>query len=141
MLRVHSSCLWTGLAVIAAVVGGCSRDGFESSVSGSVKLDGKSIGPGVVVFAPVGVNANPATGTINANGDYSLLTSRTAGLAPGKYQVSVSVREMPANLQPGDRPPPGKLLIPEKFASSATSGLEFEVKPGSNRIDIPLDSN
>ncbi len=117
---------------------GCSRSDLGSEVSGQVTLDGKPIGPGVVVFAPADGKSNPATGAIGLDGWYSMKTSRAVGLKPGKYSLSVSAREVPAHLEPGERPPPGRLLTPEKYESTTTSGLEFEVTSGNNTIDIPL---
>jgi hypothetical protein len=93
----------------------------------------------MVVFAPSG-GGKPATGSIESDGSYMLKTSREEGLAAGTYNVAVSIREMPQNVKRGDRPPPGKLLIPEKYEQSTTSSLEFEVKPGENTIDIELTS-
>jgi hypothetical protein len=119
---------------------GCNSSSQESQVVGSVKLDGDPIGPGTVVFAPVEGGRKPATGSIDADGNYSLNTSREAGLAAGKYAVAVSIREMPQNVKRGDRPPLGKLLIPEKYEQSSTSGLEYQVEPGTNTIDIELSN-
>jgi len=119
---------------------GCNRSSLEADVSGTVTLDDQPIGPGVVVFARAG-GGSPAIGTIDAGGRYRLKTSRETGLAAGTYHVSVSIRERPVDIQPGERPPPGKLLIPEKYAQSATSGLEFEVQSGRNTIDIELTSS
>ena len=124
--------------LVAALIG-CGRGALESEVSGTVTLDGKRIGPGVVVFSPA-EGGKPATGSIESNGSYTLKTSRELGLAAGKYAVAVSIREMPAEIKPGDRPPPGKLLIPENYEQSTTSGLEFDVQPGRNTIDIELNS-
>lgn len=67
-------------------------------------------------------------------------TSRELGLAPGKYKVAVSIRELPQNVKRGDRPPPGKLLIPARYEQNTSSGLEYDVKPGQNTIDIELKS-
>jgi hypothetical protein len=128
--------VWFFGAVLVLLVG-CGGTSQQSEVSGTVTLDGRAIGPGMVVFAPM-AGSQPATGAIAADGGYYLKTSREIGLAAGRYRASVSVRELPANLKPGDRPPPGKLLIPEKYELSTTSGLEFEVAPGKNRIDIEL---
>jgi hypothetical protein len=128
------------ILAVAAIAAGCSGGHLESEVAGTVTLDGKAVGPGIVIFAPVGGKENPATGPIERDGSYSLKTSRTIGLKAGKYQVGVSVRELPVNPKPGDRPPPGKMLIPDKYESSDTSGLEFEVTPGSNTINIELKS-
>ncbi len=127
-----------GLLLLSAMTS-CSRSSQESQVSGVVTLDGNAIGPGIIVFAPLG-SGKPATGSIESDGSFMLMTSRETGLAPGKYQVAVSVREVPQNVKRGDRPPPGKLLIPEKYEDSTTSGLEYEVAPGKNTIDIELKS-
>jgi hypothetical protein len=83
----------------------------------------------------------PATGSIESDGSYSVNTSREPGLAPGEYQVAVSIREMPENVTRSDHPPPGKLLIPEKYEQATTSGLQFEVVPGVNVIDVELTSS
>jgi hypothetical protein len=132
----------TGALLCSMVVGfaaGCGETSQESQVSGNVSLDGKRLGPGIIVFAPVG-NGTPAIGPIEHDGSYSMSTSHEVGLSAGKYKVGISIREVPANVKRGDRLPPGKLLIPEKYEDSATSGLEYDVAPGSNTIDIELKS-
>jgi len=123
--------------LIVIVVTGCHRSSQESQVSGVVTLDGNPIGPGMIVFAPVD-GGKPATGSIEGSGSYALITSREPGLAAGKYKVAISIRELPANVKRSDQIPPGKLLIPERYEQSTTSGLEYEVAPGGNTIDIAL---
>ncbi len=113
---------------------------MESDVSGTVTLDGNKIGPGTIVFAPVNTGGKPATGSIERDGSYQLRTSRDAGLAAGSYRVAVSVRKMPENVKRGERPPVGKLLIPEKYEDEHKSGLQYEVSPGRNTINIELVS-
>lgn len=126
-------------AVILTLSSGCSGSKQESQVSGHVSLDGKRVGPGTVVFAPVGAG-RPATGAVDADGHYSMSTSNESGLGAGKYKAAVSIREPAPDMKRGDRPPPGKLLIPAKYEDSAASGLEYEVETGSNTIDIELRS-
>jgi hypothetical protein len=131
---------WMGsCAVLACVLAGCSGDRLESQVSGVVTLDGQPIGPGTVVFAPAD-GGPPATGSVGEDGRYTLKTSRAEGLAAGTYRVALSIRKIPENFNPADRLPPGESLIPEKYEQSSTSGLEFEVSPGNNTIDLPLTS-
>jgi hypothetical protein len=129
------------ISVLAAVLlCGCSQNGKESEVSGKVTLDGNGVGPGVVVFVPIGRQGNPATGAIQLGGDYFLTTSRDLGLSAGKYKVSVSVFDQPP-VKPGERSMvEAKLVTPEKYVSAETSGLEYDVKPGSNTIYIELKS-
>jgi hypothetical protein len=135
--RLGASAVFCSVAV--GLLSGCSRSSQESQVSGRVLLDGKRIGPGTIVFAPVG-DGKPATGAVDENGNYSMHTNREVGLGAGKYKIAVSIRELPPDIKRGDRPPPGKLLIPEKYEDNAKSGLEYDVSPGSNTIDIELKS-
>jgi hypothetical protein len=126
--------------MVVGFAAGCTRSSQEAQVSGNVSLDGKQIGPGIIAFAPVG-NGTPAIGPIDHDGSYSMSSSHEIGLGAGKYKVGVSIREVPLNVKRGDRPPPGKLLIPEKYEDSAKSGLEYDVAPGSNTINIELKSH
>jgi hypothetical protein len=126
------------LIVIAAALAGCSGSDLGAEVSGQVTLDGESVGPGVVVFAPVDGKSNPPEGAIMPDGSYFLKTSRDLGLRPGAYKVAVSVYNSP-DVKPGERSTVlPKLVTPEKYSSAETSGLQYEVKPGDNTIDIDL---
>src|SRR4051812_43213439 len=129
----------SGAALIAVFVG-CRASSMQSEVSGTVTLDGSKIGPGTIVFAPVGGSGKPATGSIESDGSYQLKTSRESGLAAGTYRVAISIRKMPENVKRGERPPLGKLLIPEKYEDETKSGLQYKVSPGRNRINIELVS-
>ena len=66
-----------------------------------------------------------AAGFADASGKYTLLTGSTQGLPAGKYKVGVI--------------PPKNSKVPEKYYAPATSGLEYDVVPGSNTIDIALE--
>jgi len=139
-LRSSSTVVKYLVVAALALVTGCSKSGLESSVSGTVSLDGAAIGPGVLVFVPATGGGNPAKGAIQPNGNYELQTSNTAGLHSGKYKVSVTVLDQPP-VAPGERSMvAAKSRIPEKYNVIETSGLEFEVTSGSNTIDIELVS-
>lgn len=134
---LSSTCLLA--AVLVALSIGCSGAALESQVSGTVSLDGKPIGPGLVVFALDGAG-KPAIGAIQSDGSYQMKTSRQIGLLPGHYLVAVTIREQPVNMQPGDRPPPGKSRIPERYEAVETAGIACDVQSGSNTFDIALVS-
>jgi hypothetical protein len=120
---------------------GCFGSGLGADVEGMVSLDGKPIGPGVVIFAPVEGSENPATGAIQTDGSYFLKTSRERGVRPGSYKVALQIHEIPTDRAYGERDMrPVKSRIPEKFTTVGTSGLTFDVDAGSNTIDIPLTS-
>jgi hypothetical protein len=140
MRRIRQTELVLGRLCLVFVAG-CSGGGFQSSVSGTITLDGKAIGPGFLVFAPLAGGTNPANGAIQPDGSYELKTANTAGLRPGKYKVSVTVLDQP-DVPPGERSyVVAKSRIPEKYNDVNTSGLEFDVASGSNTIDIRLSSN
>ena len=127
-------------ALVVATLQGCA-DKLEAEVSGVVTLDGQPIGPGTVNFSPLDGESNPAVGTIAPDGSYTLKTSRTVGLAAGTYRIAVSVFENQASSAPGQRSnAPPKLRTPEKYNSVETSGLQFEVEPGHNTLNIELTS-
>jgi hypothetical protein len=123
----------------AAMIVGCSHGDLGAEVSGNVTMDGKSIGPGIVNFSPAVGDSNPGIGNIQQNGSYSVKTSRTEGLVPGKYRVAVTVYANQGDTRE-QLPGPPKLLTPAKYNDVATSGLEYDVAPGRNTIDIELRS-
>jgi len=121
---------------------GCSGSKFDAQVSGTIRLDDNPIGPGVVIFAPADAKTNPARGAIQPDGTYTLKTGRDIGLPPGKYQVSLQIVELPADVVPGQRDMrPTKSLIPQRYTDTTTSGFEFEVMPGDNTIDIEMTTS
>jgi hypothetical protein len=137
-------CRYLALAILAACVAvsvGCSQKGLGATAAGRVTLDGKPIGPGFISFVPVGETRNPAQGEIQFNGTYSVETAHMAGLPPGKYRVAVHVYQQQPGVDPHVRQmemPP--LVHPEKYASTDTSGLEYEIAPGDNTINVELNS-
>lgn len=140
LARVNRICMAISGAAFFAVFVGCRGASMESEVLGTVTLDGNKIGPGTIVFAPSAPGSKPATGSIESDGTFRLKTSRETGLAAGTYRVAVSIRKMPENVKRGERPPLGKLLIPEKYEDETKSGLEYQVSPGRNTINIELVS-
>jgi hypothetical protein len=118
---------------------GCSGPN-AASVSGNVTLDGQPLTTGMVSFYPDGDGA-PASGSIDANGNYSLSTGTDVGLAPGKYIALVVATKDPP--QPYDKTGaeiPPIPITPGKYGSTNTSDLRFDVKPGKNTIALNLVS-
>jgi hypothetical protein len=119
---------------------GCSGTDLGAEVSGVVSLDGKPLESGSVVFAPADGVSNNATSAVNSDGTYQLVSNRAIGLMPGKYRVAVTMHEH-VDVKPGERSMVmPKLLTPEKYADPSTSGLEYDVAPGSQTIDLALTS-
>jgi hypothetical protein len=125
-----------GLASLFLLAIGCGK-AHESSISGTVTLDGKPLTTGVVSFYPL--KGGPmAYGNIQSNGAYKIVTGGTRGLPSGEYRVAVVANETAANT-PGVEMM-GKRITPEKYATPEKSGLKFNVQPGGNRFDISLQS-
>ena len=133
--------LWWLPSAALLIACGCTRSPYDGDVTGTVTLDGKAVGPGIIVFAPTSLEENPSRGNIDDGGRYYLITKHARGLNPGHYRVAVQVYEKGEPLAPGER----RLeelepIVPKKYLEPETSGLEFEVKPGGNTIDIELTS-
>ncbi len=116
---------------------GCSS--AESTVSGIVTLDGKPVDQGDVTFYPAQTGkGQAASGEITSGGKYTLQAGQTGGLPAGEYQVRVVSRGESIPHPQGGPPTPGKFLLPPRYSDAAKSGLHFEVKPGSNEINLEL---
>jgi hypothetical protein len=123
----------TGL--LALFVAGCGRG--MSPVHGIVTLDdGTPLTKGLVVFeGQADGKAVMARGEIKPDGTYQLGTVKAGdGAWPGKYRVLINPMDL------SDLPDEQKHIpFDYKYMKYETSGLEFEVKPGSNEFPIKLD--
>lgn len=134
---------WVLIASIGILVhSGCSGGNLGAAVGGTVTLDGKTIGPGVIIYAPLGGKENPAVGTILPDGSYTVKTGGKRGLPVGTYKVCVQVFEQSPDRKPGERTmTPSKSLVPRKFTSVETSGMQYDIVAGSNTIDVAIASD
>jgi hypothetical protein len=117
-------------------------------VQGVVRLDGKPLDGGAVLFESiepgghrsggvVGGRRYTARGTIDGQGRYRLSTfGRYDGAVAGRHRAVV----LPDLSQMTDNPnaPPLPITVPVKYSALETTDLEYEVEPGDNRIDIEL---
>lgn len=123
------------VATLACV--GCG--GAESTVSGVVTLDGTPVDLGDVTFYPAQTGkGQAASGDITSGGEYTIQAGQTGGLPAGEYLVRVVSRGEPTPHPQGGPPTPGKSLLPPRYGDASTSGLRFEVQPGSNEINLEL---
>lgn len=125
-----------GMLVFIAGCGGKN----EATVSGAVTLDGKPLTTGNVVFHPA-VDGPVGYGTIDSTGRYTLQTGDAPGLVPGSYIITVSAIERPSaeELKVNEYTLP-KMLTPMKYNKKEETPLKFDVKPGTNAIDLALGS-
>lgn len=132
------------LVLLATIAGACGSNRLPTApVSGKVQFQQQPLRFGIVLFVP---NVGPmARGTIDKDGSFRLSTYHPGdGAVVGKHRIQIICNE---SLNP-DGPPRseedkrergvGASLVPAKYANYATSGLEFEVTPGSNPCLLEL---
>jgi len=144
---VRCSWLALGLFTWAAFIG-CSSEGPQGTVSGTVTLNGEPVKEGLVSF--MSSQGHASQGKIAAGGAYTLETP----LPPGEYMVSVGpppITEAPGGLMPGQegkesdpashyaaQSAPQQSDIPTDYWNEVTSGLKVTVKEGANQVPIEL---
>lgn len=120
------------------------------AATGKVTYRGQPVPGATVGFTPLG-QGRAASGLTDARGRFELTTQRPGdGVMPGKYQVAVakvdagsgmSEDESLAYFQKHGKPPTvtAKDLLPSKYKTAATSGLEAEVtQRGKNDFEFDL---
>ena len=131
-------------AMLVGGLCGCGGSGPKYvPVSGTLTLDGKPYGDGVVVFLPKATSTNPnpgrsSAGETDANGHFVLKTDDLKnGAVVGKHLVKISTRGPvmqfdPATGSPDTAPANVKRdLIPAEW--NTMSEKEFEVPPGGTK--------
>jgi hypothetical protein len=105
-------------------------------VRGTVKFeDGTPVAEGMVIFENKEGTPLTARGQIGPDGRFELAThARGDGVPPGLYRALVAPKVDPNAVDNPPASPPFDLSI----AEFATSGLEFEVKPGRNEFAIQV---
>ncbi len=124
------------------LVAGCGVKRLETApVTGTVRLDGKPLHRGTVIFTPELGRA--ATGEIQPDGSYRLSTYKSGdGALVGRHRVAVIARDDPPPAKGPMSEEVGPSLIPEFYSDFVRSGLSFEVKSGKKNVyDIELSSS
>ena len=138
---------------------GCQPGGYAGptgTVSGTVTLNGQPVPEGCTV-AFVSDAGHTASGQVGAGGQYSLSVAREGGMTSAvpaaTYKVCVTPPAAAESSEDYDQmmdaaasgegqageAPPQEEVIPAAFQSTGTSGLSYEVKQGSNTIDVKLE--
>ena len=145
---LHMRLYVLGVLVLACPYLGCSGHSRPKTigVEGHVTLAGKPVTQGTVIFQPTGHTeasaTHPASGQIAADGTYRMSTfEKGDGVVPGEYRVAVqSILLLP----PQDKPwIPIVWAVPEKYVTSATSGLTASIPadgPRQHEINFELKS-
>jgi hypothetical protein len=146
-LKSMSRCteLFWVFPVAVLLAAGCGGAAKTAPVSGTVTYKGKAVPNAHVTFAPED-GRRAAEGVTDQGGRFALGTFTTNdGALIGKHRVNIIARGPDRPPKPGESSSgmpgetmPGDPVIPQKYFAPDTSGLTFEVKPGSNRADFEL---
>jgi hypothetical protein len=136
-------CTWQvvtcGLALVTAWGCGSSSYPVHGRVVWSDGSPAKELEGGFVGFESL-VNDVNARGDIAADGTFSLSSlKKDDGLPPGKYQVVVAPPEPFYDEQAPAQPAIGRRMLPMKYQSYQTSGLESTVEAKENDITLTID--
>jgi hypothetical protein len=145
--------LWTMVPLLISGCGGATKDSPKLyRVTGTVKYKGTAVPGAKVMFLGDG-KSPPAVGVTDDSGRFSLSSLSGTGAVAGKHQVAIIKNAAPEEAAPANlsmeaaaaeaRKPAKKAatasLVPAKYASGGSSGLEYEVKAsGANDFAIDL---
>lgn len=137
-LTAHSALCYL-LAMTAVAVTGCSKDSPSlATVKGQVTLDGQALTSGTVVTSTD--DGRGARGAIDAQGRFTLSSGKLGeGAQPGLHHVAVKAY---SSSDPGNPEAAAKPLVPQRYLSTANSGLTIDVKAGElNEVTLELSSH
>lgn len=124
-------------------------------MKGIVRVDGKPMAGIDVFFNPIAQNGNPAYGSTDAQGNFSLSTPGApfgSGAIPGDFiptfrKTEVEVRPPVSSPEEyaqkyGESPPKTIYLIPEKYSNTVTCNFDIVTieKGKSNIFEFDLSS-
>ncbi len=161
-MRIRRSVVLAAAFLTGCLTAGAGCGGGEkkfAEVAGRVVIDGKPVTAGEVYFSPVD-DPNGGNGAqLNDKGAYasksipvgkcrvSVKTKQFAPSAPGGNSGKMTVGPQTQQTKTpdwvknygGSMPTPGAYVaIPAKYEDQLLSGLEFDVKSGTNTFDIVL---
>jgi hypothetical protein len=142
--RMRSFYKYFVIAAICLVVleaTGCGSHGPKMiPIHGDVSYNGAplvNVTQGIVRYSPKQIDplTREATGRIQPDGSFVLTTFQKGdGVVEGEYDITVSAYSSPGltreQTESGERRGAPKLMIPEKYLKSNTSGLSDSVKAG-----------
>lgn len=128
------------LASICLVTPACGpRRTPTAAVTGEVRFAGNPVEAATVTFLPAG--GRPAYGVTDASGRFTIRTWTEAdGAIEGEHVVCVTKQVPDPQAKPGDAFMGVKNLLPDRYATAATSPLRATVKRGgANEFRFDLE--
>lgn len=144
-----------GLLIVLGALAGCSGGtdfGEMGSISGKLTMDGQPLEAGTqLLFMKIDAGY-AAFGDTDEAGNYTITWiregERRSEVPVGDYQVLIQppagqdTESMSADqMLSGEDVPIAEPKFPRKYQQHATSGLEYTIEPGENRVDIDLKSD
>ena len=130
------------LSVLLAMPGCEAKNANRGDVAGEVKLDGKPIEQGSILFSPIEGTQGVATGGKIENGRFRL--SDTNGPTIGWNRVEIRVSRKTGRMIPKGLGGTGKMVEEQIEAVSpsynSASTLRVEVKPGENTTNFDVSA-
>jgi hypothetical protein len=129
------------LGLMIGAIAGCSESIERPKtlpVRGKVTYKGQPVPKGTVTFQPD--QGQPAVGELQDDGSYRLTTFAPGdGALPGHHRVFIIANTADPTKMPGSSPgwTPPKDLVPKKYNTAETSGLEATVS--ADKSDISFD--
>ena len=127
----------TALCLVILLISGCAE--MPATVSGTVNIDGQPLPKGKLRFIPTAGGAH-AIATIQPDGTFAVKTATRQGVEPGTYQVRISAFSQVPGPTMSEAQIDKLRLVPLKYWSETTSGLEFGIVKGANEFNIELTS-
>ena len=128
--------------LLIGAISGCSESlelPKTFPVGGRVTYNGEPVPKGTVTFQPD--QGQSAVGEIQSDGSYHLTTfAQGDGALPGHHRVFIVANTADPTKMPGSSPgwTPPKELVPKKYNSAETSGLEATVSQDRKQINFDL---
>lgn len=127
------------LAVSSVVVCGCNGGGEALvQVTGSVTVGGKPAEGASILFHPEDPGAVTASGVVNADGTFNLVSSMKEGVAAGRYKVTITwpdPTQQPTKEQiMMGTAEPGPDLLKGKYATRDKTTLIAEVTSSTSTL-------
>jgi hypothetical protein len=127
------------IGLVIALLAGCSaREQPWHPVRGKVRLNGKPLTCGTVIFYPNPERGNLSTheprARINAEGEYQLAGEEREGAPAGCYRVAIFALKHPNQMRPPE------WVVSPSYSDPKRSGLEVEVRadPAAGAYDFDL---
>lgn len=137
-----------GVVIGFTILAGCGGPSLLK-VTGKVTYQGKPVEGASVTFVSVKEEGFPASAVTDAQGNFTLETywsasgKKLTGAQPGSYVATVTKTAKVSQEEMGAvkerRAVQRKILVPLKYASTKTSPLNYEVKPGSQEFKLELE--